>query len=140
MLRDREQAARGIQVLEEKEALKLDLSTFDREAERFRSGQLATVGASGFELSGSSLEVLADTAGEQALEREQLITASQRRERRIRDEGLLLGFEADRFREQGETAREVAGFQSRQIRAAGGLRAFSSLLGGASQIGFGLGG
>ena len=137
-LREREAEARSIGILEEQQGLEVDLQSFDKQARRFESNQLAIAGASGFELSGSALEVIADSAAELEFEREQVIRASEVRQRRIRDEGTLLAFEAESFRQRADFAREVAGFEAAQIRFAGGLRTFNTLLSGAGNIGFGL--
>ena len=134
MLRDRERDARNVAILEEQQGLELDLRAFDRQRRRLQSSQLAVSAASGFEPTGSAVEIFADTAAELALEREQIELASKRRQRQIRDEGLLLGFEADRLLESAQLTREIGGFEARNLRTAGGLRAFSSLLGGGSTL------
>lgn len=133
-LREREQETRTIQIEEEQAGLKVDLANFDRQRRRFESTQVAVAGSSGLEISGSAVEVIADSARELEFERESIQVGSERRQRQIRDEGALLGFEAERLRESALLTREIAGFQARSARSAGNLRAFQALLGGGGNL------
>jgi hypothetical protein len=88
-----------------------------RDNVRRLSTMRANLGASGLELSGSPLEVLADTTNEMALD-----------ERRIMDEGRVrsrdLKIKSEGYRMEGRAARTASYFQ-----------AGSSLIGGATSMG-----
>lgn len=135
LLLDREAGSLGVQRAQDALVLERNLALFDQQVEDFEAQEVANIGASGFEFSGSPIVIAMENARRNALNRANLVFGAELEDRRLADQTGLIQFRASEARRRGVALPAIGRFEAQNIRTAGRLQSLSTGLGGAARVG-----
>ena len=133
LLLDRDAAGLELQGVQDRLILDRNLELFDEQFEAFQDTEVANIGASGFEFTGSPVLVAMANARQNALNRANIEFDQELADQQRQDQTGLIRFQASEARRRGAVLPEIGRFQARQFRTAATLQSIGFGISAVSQ-------